>query len=167
MKRVLLQEIGTVRLEGIRHKTGGTMQENLHQYEDIIDLPHYVSKKHPRMSTMARAAQFAPFAALTGYEDAINETARFTDQKMELDENKKAELDEKMGYLLENLKKPVEEREQVTFTWFQKDARKEGGTYIDCTEKIKRINTYTQRVTMMDETQIAMEDIVEIQIGVL
>ncbi|MDD3240360.1 MAG: hypothetical protein PHW47_09835, partial [Lachnospira sp.] len=65
------------------------------QYDDIINLPHHVSTTRPQMSREIRAAQFAPFAALTGYEDAVNETARLTDERIELDENRKAELDER------------------------------------------------------------------------
>ena len=90
-------------------------------YDDIISLPHPTSAKHPRMPLSDRAAQFAPFAALSGHSAALVETARLTDQRMELDEDARAALDSKQQLLLERIK----ERPEITVTWFQPDAKKE------------------------------------------
>ena len=87
-------------------------------YDDIINLPHPTSAKHPRMPLSDRAAQFAPFAALSGHSAALAETARLTDQRMELDEDARAALDLKQQLLLERIK----ERPEITATWFQPDA---------------------------------------------
>ena len=95
-------------------------------YDDIINLPHPTSAKHPRMPLSDRAAQFAPFAALSGHSAALVETARLTDQRMELDEDARAALDSKQQLLLERIK----ERPEITVTWFQPDAKKDGGRYI-------------------------------------
>ena len=97
-----------------------------HSYDDIINLPHHVSKKHPPMSLYARSAQFAPFAALTGYEDAVRETARETNERIEIDDELKLILDGKIQILFEKIKvKP-----EVTFTYFIPDLRKDGGAYV-------------------------------------
>ena len=93
------------------------------KYDDMIDLPHPTSNKHPRMSIQDRAAIFSPFAALSGHGAAIAETARLTDQRMELDEDTKAELDQRQAVLLEH----IGEQPEITVTWFQPDERKEGG----------------------------------------
>ena len=93
------------------------------KYDDIINLPHPTSAKHPRMPISERAAIFSPFAALTGHAAAIQETARLTEQKMELDEDTKAELDRRQAILLEH----IAEQPEVTVTWFQPDERKDGG----------------------------------------
>ena len=105
-------------------------------YDDIIDLPHHVSKVHPQMSMYNRAAQFAPFAALTGHEDAIQETARQTDEDKELSESEAEILNRKLTYLI--LKK--EEKPAVSVTYFVEDGRKSGGNYRTATG-IKRIDT--------------------------
>ena len=94
------------------------------KYQDIINLPHHVSKTHPQMPLYDRAAQFSPFAALTGYEDAIRETARLTDNWVQLSEDKKQELDEKLRQLIADR----ERTESVTIIYFQPDDRKEGGS---------------------------------------
>ena len=83
-------------------------------YDDIINLPHYVSKKHPQMSIEARSAQFAPFSALTGYDDAIKETARLTDKRIDIDDSLKSVLNNKLQYILENIKLNPE----IIFTYF-------------------------------------------------
>ena len=98
--------------------------DNPHDYADIIDLPHPTSRKHPRMSMLNRAAQFAPFAALTGFGQAIDETARLTERRIELGEAELAELNEKLSRLSERL--PAE----AEITWFVPDVRKDGGRYV-------------------------------------
>ena len=107
-------------------------------YDDIINLPHPVSKTHPRMSMIERAAQFSPFAALTGYGAAIKETARLTDRKLELDEETQALLDLRQHFLLEHLA----QRPEVTITYFEPDAHKEGGSYQTITARVKKLDEY-------------------------
>lgn len=128
------------------------------KYEDIINLPHHVSKTHPQMPLYDRAAQFSPFAALTGYEDAIRETARLTDNWVQLSEDKKQELDEKLHQLISE----KERTEPVTITFFQPDERKEGGSYRTVTGQIKKFDIYKRKLFFKDGTEIELEKIVEI-----
>ena len=127
-------------------------------YDDILHLPHPTSKKHPRMSIAARAAQFAPFAALTGYGDAIKETARLTDQQLELDENEKARLNEKLLLLRQHLK----ELPLVTITFFVPDTKKAGGSYQTITGSVKKLQGYERRLIMTDGTIIHIDSIIEL-----
>ena len=102
-------------------------------YSDIIDLPHHVSQVHPRMSLLNRAAQFAPFAALTGYGAAIDEAARLTQRRIELSEGEKEALNGKLAALAQHL--PAE----ATVTYFVPDPRKEGGRYVAETFVVRQI----------------------------
>lgn len=129
------------------------------EYDDIIHLPHHVSKKHPQMSMEDRAAQFSPFAALTGYDAAIAETARLTNQRVELDEYERQALNEKLQVISEHLK----EHPKVTITYFLPDARKDGGEYVTVTGNVKKIDDYEHRIILMDETRILMEDVISIE----
>lgn len=130
----------------------------VHHYDDIIHLPRPVSKTHPQMAISDRAAQFAPFAALTGHGDAIRETARFTDEKAELDENAKAILDEKLRMIQELLSRQPE----IAVTYFQPDPKKAGGHYLTVTGTITKLNMYTQSLSMADGLQIPFDDIFEL-----
>ena len=123
-------------------------------YDDIINLPHPTSAKHPRMPLSDRAAQFAPFAALSGHSAALAETARLTDQRMELDEDARAALDLKQQLLLERIK----ERPEITATWFQPDGR-----YIVSTGRLKRIHEADQVLILADGLRIPIGDIVELE----
>ena len=127
--------------------------------ELIINLPHPTSAKHPRMPLSDRAAQFAPFAALSGHSAALAETARLTDQRMELDEDARAALDLKQQLLLERIK----ERPEITVTWFQPDAKKDGGRYIVSTGRLKRIHEADQVLVLADGLRIPIGDIVELE----
>lgn len=127
------------------------------KYEDIINLPHPVSKKHPRMSLYDRAAQFSPFAALTGHNAAIIETARLTEKKIRQSEDAISILNEKLHIITEN---PGAE---VTITYFLPDDRKEGGAYVIHTGAVKKIDRYENAVVMTDGTVIPVEDISEIK----
>lgn len=129
-------------------------------YDDIINMPHYTSPKRPRMSMEDRAAQFSPFAALTGYGDVIKETARLTDQKIELTEDARADLDEKIQFIMENLEK----KPKGLFTYFLKDKKKEGGAYVEVQGIIKRINEIDRQILLLDGKAIPIEDILEIEI---
>ena len=128
-------------------------------YEDIIDLPHHSSLSHPRMSAHDRAAQFSPFAALTGYSSAITETARLTNRRIELDEQIKADLNDKLSYIQDRLDQPPE----VSITYFQADPIKSGGAYITASGYVKKIDQYKRIVMMQDSTIIPIDDIFEIE----
>lgn len=131
---------------------------SIQSYDDIIDLPHYEPKNHKRMSIEARSAQFAPFSALTGYETAIFETARLTDKKIELDNELKINLNNKLLLLLDNIKSsPI-----ATFTYFIKDKNKDGGRYITITNNIKKIDISNSLVILSDKTIIPIDDIINI-----
>lgn len=132
-------------------------------YDDIIDLPHPTSTKHPRMPLADRAAQFSPFAALTGHEAAIRETARLTDRRVELDEDEKAALDRKLRLLTEHLA----ERPAVRITYFQADQRKDGGSYETSSSSIKKLDDVERVVVMTDGRRIPIDDIYEIESGLL
>ena len=129
------------------------------EYDDIIHLPHHVSKTHPQMSMEDRAAQFSPFAALTGYDAAIAETARLTDQRVELDEYERQALNEKLQSISEHLK----EHPKVSIICFVPDARKDGGEYVTLTGKVKKIDDYEHRIVLMDGSRILMEDVIRIK----
>ena len=128
-------------------------------YNDIIHLPHPTSAKHPRMPIQDRAAIFSPFAALTGHSAAIAETARLTDQRMELDEDTKMELDLKQQ-VLNNI---TEEHPEITVTWFRPDERKEGGAYVTTAGRLKRIDEVERALVLTDGTAIPLADVVGIE----
>ena len=129
------------------------------RYDEIINLPHHVSKTRPQMPMSDRAAQFAPFAALTGYDSAIRETGRLTDEKIELDEEALTALD--MRYQL--LTDALEAHPGVTITFFQSDERKEGGAYQTVTGTVKKIDTFERLITMRDGTKIPMDDVLSME----
>ena len=130
-----------------------------HQYDDIIDLPHHVSETHPQMPMIDRAAQFAPFAALTGYDAAIEETARLTDRKRELSEEQKQELSRELNILKSRLKTDP----TVTVTFFEADARKTGGTYRTVTGSAKKADVYLGVLELTDGTVIPFDDILSLE----
>lgn len=131
------------------------------KYEDIINLPHHVSEKRAPMSMIDRGAQFSPFAALTGYDAAIQETARLTDRRIELSDGQKEQLNEKLQLILENLRGQPE----VTVTYFCPDGRKGGGAYVTAAGIVSKIDGYRKLLIMKDGTVISFEDIYEIQFG--
>lgn len=126
------------------------------KYDDIINLPRPTSSRHPRMSMADRAAQFSPFAALVGHGAAIEETARLTDRKIELTEDEKSLLDEKLRLLLETGGTGV-------FTWFLPDDRKDGGAYVTAEGMIRKIDPLTGQVILANGSSIPIEDILEIE----
>lgn len=132
-------------------------EAGISEYEDIIALPHHVSASHPQMSLADRAAQFSPFAALMGYEDAIDESARLTEEQIELDENAREELDEK----LRQIRECGEAHPEITVTYFQKDARKDGGAYVTLTDRVKKIDEYARMISFMDGTVVRIENILQ------
>ena len=134
-------------------------ETDTHKYDDIIKLPHPVSTKHPQMILQNRAAQFAPFAALTGYGEATDETARLTNEKIELDEDSKAILDKK----LQIVKEHMSELPEVTITYFKADDKKEGGSYITMCKQMKKIDFYEHIIVFRDNTRIQIKDIFDMQ----
>ena len=131
-------------------------------YDDIINLPHPTSKRHPRMPIRDRAAIFSPFAALSGHGAAIAETARLTEQRIELDEDTRAELDWRQAILLGHM----DEQPEVTITWFQPDERKDGGAYLTATGRLKKLRELERLLVLADGTEIPLEDVVALESGI-
>ena len=127
----------------------------MEKYKDIINLPHKQSSKRPHMSLLDRAAQFAPFAALTGYDDAIKETGRLTDERIEMSEEKLSVLNARYQILVDHLG----EEPEVAITYFVPDIYKTGGSYVTTTGVVKKLDTYERLVTMVDGTRILMDDV--------
>lgn len=128
------------------------------KYNDIINMPHHVSKTHPQMSLKARSAQFAPFAALTGYGDVINETGRLTNEKIEIDDELKEILNEEIM----KIKSKLSKRLTISFTYFIPDAKKNGGKYVTVKGIVKKVNDNS--IILEDKTEILIEDIIDITI---
>ena len=130
------------------------------KYNEIMGLPHHVSKTRPQMPMSDRAAQFAPFAALTGYDAAIKETGRLTDERIELDVEALSALDMKYQLLMEAL----DEAPEVTITYFRPDERKAGGKYVSAVGAVKKIDDFERRITMQDGAKIPMDDVLSIEV---
>lgn len=128
-------------------------------YDDIINLPHHTSAARRHMSAYDRAGQFSPFAALTGHDAAISETARLTETRIELDEYSKADLNQRLCIIQEQ----PDEQPEVSITYFQPDNKKSGGAYITAAGCVKKIDDYKRTVVMQDDTQIPIEDILAIE----
>lgn len=122
-----------------------------HRYDDMLDLPHHQSSTRPHMSITNRAAQFSPFAALTGYDDEIQETARLTDEKIELADNEKEQLDKKLRIIAEHL----DQRPTVSITHFVPDVKKAGGAYVTDTGVVKRIDILEQKIIFYAENGVS------------
>lgn len=131
------------------------------QYGDIFHLPHHVSKTRPQMSMEDRAAQFSPFAALTGYDAAILETGRLTEEKLELGEEARAILDRKQRYLAEI----IDTKPEITVTHFVPDEKKSGGAYSTVTGFLKRIDEYERVLVLTDGRKIQLDAIFDIESG--
>lgn len=135
------------------------MQESTHKYDDLLELPRHVSSVHPRMAVQDRAAQFAPFSALTGHEEAVRETARLTMERGELDEEYQRLLDERLQLLREQLHmSPF-----ISVTYFVADGRKAGGAYITVRGRVKKLKEYEQQLVMEEGTCIPIEDITALE----
>jgi len=135
------------------------VKESIEKYMDIINMPHHVSTKHTPMSRYERAAQFAPFAALTGYEDIIEEEGRITDSRIDINDEAKYILDNKMQILMNDIvNRPI-----VSITYFLPDEKKAGGKYVTLDEKIKKIDILKHTIITESGTVIPTNDIVDIQ----
>ena len=129
------------------------------RYDEIMGLPHHVSKTHPQMPMSDRAAQFAPFAALTGYDSAIKETGRLTDERIELDEEALTALDRKYQLLMDTL----DDAPEVTIIYFQPDERKAGGQYVSATGTVKKVDTFGRRILLQDGTRIPLDSVYDLR----
>ena len=134
------------------------MTESNHRYDSIKKLPHHQSATRPHMSLNDRAAQFSPFAALTGYEDAVAEAARLTDTKIELDEYAKGAINERLNAIQDTL----DEQPEVSITYYLPDKKKSGGVYVTVTGCVKKVDEYEHIVVMRDGTNVPIDDISEI-----
>ena len=132
------------------------------KYDDIIDLPHPTSQNHPRMSLYDRAAQFSPFAALTGHSAAIAETGRLKDRRVELDEYEMERVDAE----LQRLQELLPGGPTASITYFVPDERKNGGSYQTVTGEVKRIDAVTGVIQMTDRREIPIEDVFSIKIKI-
>ena len=130
-----------------------------HRYDDIIELPHHQSKERPHMSLYDRAAQFAPFAALTGHEEAIEETARLTDEEVTLDETAIAVINDRIYEISQHLS----EKRMVSITYFRPDPNKEGGAYLTDVGSIKRVDEIKKMIVLDSGMEIKMEHIIAIE----
>ena len=130
------------------------------KYDDIINLPHHTSTKHPRMTRTARAAQFAPFAALTGLDDEMEETARITDKKLILDEEQKQIINSELLFIKNNPKRDI----PVIVTFFKSDGRKDGGAYIEKEVRIKKIDEINRKLILSDYSEIKIDDLFSVRI---
>lgn len=127
-------------------------------YDDIINLPHHVSSTRPQMEAIDRAAQFSPFAALTGYDSAVKETARLTDERIELSEDMKDALSDRLQIIADRIK----DHPEITITYFQPDAKKNGGAYLTITGTAKKIDEYERVVVLTSGTAIPIDEIISI-----
>lgn len=128
-------------------------------YDDIINLPHPTSLNHPRMPIADRAAQFAPFAALTGYDDAVKEAARLTEKKRELDEDQKAQLDLRLRLLLNQLP----EMPYISLTYFLPDEKKDGGIYVTVHGRLHKYDSLQKVIVLENGNRIPIENICDIE----
>ena len=150
----------TGRLAVITNKADNwEMRTILNGYEDIINKSRPVNNRHKRMSNYERAAQFSPFAALTGHEAAIKETARLTEEQVELDEDKQEELNEKLQTLIAY----ATEHPTVSVTYFKPDDKKTGGEYVTATGIFQKFRDYERTIVLEDGTDIECDRIVEIR----
>lgn len=127
-------------------------------YDDIINLEHHVSQKHPQMSLDARAAQFAPFAALTGFDEQLKEAERLTNERKFINEDLREKLDNK----LQIIQKQISVKPTITVTYFVYDLRKQGGSYGTVIGKVKKIDKYKNVVILENKTEIPIEEIIDI-----
>lgn len=131
----------------------------MNNYNDIIYLPHYTSKKRKRMSLYNRSAQFASFKALTGYEDKIEEVARLTNKKIELDDGRKLILNQKLCVFKEN----IQYKPNIEITYFIPDKKKSGGIYKTITGNVRRIDEVYKKLILTDGKEISIDDIIDLK----
>ena len=128
-------------------------------YDDMINMPCPTSPRHPRMPRADRAAQFAPFAALTGYDAAIDETGRLTDQKIDISEDMREKLDLKQNFLADI----IDEQPEISVTYFVPDKKKSGGVYVTVNGRLKQIDEYEQLIILTDGKKIPIQEVYSIE----
>ena len=128
-------------------------------YDDIINLPHHVSTTHQQMSSINRAAQFSPFAALTGYDSAIKETARLTTERIELGESDIAVLDMKLRILEDS----AADRPEIAVTYYEPDEKKRGGAYITSSGALKKIDDVERTLIFVNSETVAIDNVLDIE----
>lgn len=128
-------------------------------YDDMINMPCPTSPRHPRMPRADRAAQFAPFAALTGYDAAIDETGRLTDQKIDISEDMREKLDLKQNFLADI----IDEQPEISVTYFVPDKKKSGGAYVTVNGRLKQIDEYEQLIILTDGKKIPIQEVYSIE----
>ena len=128
-------------------------------YDDMINMPCPTSQRHPRMPRADRAAQFAPFAALTGYDAAIDETGRLTDQKIDISEDMREKLDLKQNFLSDI----IDEQPEISVTYFVPDQKKSGGAYVTLNGRLKQIDEYEQLIMLTDGKKIPIQEVYSIE----
>ena len=131
------------------------------RYDDIINLPHHVSPTRQRMSMHDRAAQFAPFAALVGYDDAVAETARLTESRPELDEQEQQAINERLAYIADH----IHEQPDVRIKYFVLDEHKSGGAIVEVSGKVKKTSATDATIVLTDGCKIRLSDITDLSIG--
>jgi len=141
------------------------MNKKISRYSDIIDLPHHQSVRRPHMSVYNRAAQFAPFAALVGYDEMVQDTAdyRLLDQRILLSEDEKSILDCKLQFLLDR----ISQNPEIRVVYFDEAANKLGGGYVAYSGKVKKVEEFPMTILFKDGKKIRIEDIVKIASDVL
>lgn len=139
------------------------MTKDIHNYDDIIDMEHYVSKNHTPMGLYDRAAQFSSFAALKGHNDAISETARLTESKIFMSEDEKVLLDKKLRIVIDN----IELSRSVNIVYFVPDSKKNGGRYVQRECVVKKYNSFENTLVLTDDTVIPISDITDIMSDLL
>ena len=130
------------------------------RYDDIINLPHHVSPTRQRMSMHDRAAQFAPFAALVGYDEAVAETARLTEARPELDEQEQCAINERLAYIADH----ILEQPEVRIKYFVPDEHKSGGAIVEASGKVKKISATDATIVLTDNCKIKISDITNLSI---
>lgn len=128
------------------------------RYDDIINMEHHVSEKHPRMKKEKRAAQFSPFAALTGYEEIVKETARTTQSKPEISDDEKTEIDSVLKYALDHRA----ERPKIRITYFKEDGKKSGGSVETVFGIIRKVDVLGRKVLLEDGLKISIDDLLKL-----
>ena len=130
------------------------------KYDDMLNMPHHISSTRTHMSMHDRAAQFSPFAALVGYDDAVKETSRLTNEKQELTADKIADLNQKIAFLNEH----ADERPEVTIEYFIPDEKKAGGMYVTLSGNFRRIDEYNHNMVFTSGEEIPLNDVFDIEI---
>lgn len=129
------------------------------KYDDIINLPRPISKTRTPMALIDRASQFSPFAALTGHETAVKETARLTEKRVELDKSEKNYLSDRLQFIAER----INEQHEISITYFQPDTKKNGGAYLTANGIVKKIDDFERLIVMADGKQIPVDEVFNVE----